>query len=147
MERFSMNWKEYITAFLAGILVFSLYSFIQSAPGYMDAEYYYSMGLRIAKSKTFTEPFLWNYLLPLREIPHPGFTYWMPLPAFMAAGGMVLTGLMNFTGAKIGSIIIAGFIPVVTMKLAYDLSGNRFTSILSSSFCSGTNYSCSFDWV
>ncbi len=107
MERFSMNWKGYITAFLAGILVFSLYSFIQSAPGYMDAEYYYSMGLRIAKSKTFTEPFLWNYLHPLREIPHPGFTYWMNLPAFMAAvGGMFLTGLMNFTGAKIGSIII-----------------------------------------
>ena len=81
-----MNWKGYITAFLAGILVFSLYSFIQSAPGYMDAEYYYSMGLRIAKSKTFTEPFLGNYLHSLREIPYPGFTYVMPMPAFIAVG-------------------------------------------------------------
>jgi len=141
-----MNWKEYITAFLTGILVFYLYSFIQSAPGYMDAEYSYTMGLRIAKCKTFIELFLWKYLHPLRKIPHPGFAYWMPMPAFSAAGGMLLTGLMNFTGAKIGSVIIAGSIPVVSMKLAYDLSGNRFTSILSSSFCSGTNYSYSIDW-
>ena len=129
-----MNWKYYIIAFIFGIGIFALYAAIQTAPGYMDAEYYYSMGLRIATSRTFTEPFLWNYLHPLREIPHPGFTYWMPMPAFIAAGGMLLTGLMNFTGAKIGSIIIAGFIPAVTMKLAYDLSGNRSTSILSGAF-------------
>lgn len=129
-----MNWKNYLGAFGLGISIYTLYALLQSAPGYMDAEYYYSMGLRIASNSTFSEPFLWNYLHPLRELPHPGFTYWMPLPAFIAAAGMLLTGLMNFTGAKIGSIIIAGFIPVVTMKLAYDLSGNRSTSIISSAF-------------
>lgn len=129
-----MNWKNYLGAFILGISIFTLYALLQTAPGYMDAEYYYSMGLRIASNSTFSEPFLWNYLHPLRELPHPGFTYWMPLPAFMAAGGMLLTGLMNFTGAKIGSIIIAGFIPVITMKLAYDLSGKRSTSILSGAF-------------
>jgi len=129
-----MNWKNYLGTFVLGISIYTLYTLLQSAPGYMDAEYYYSMGLRIASNSTFSEPFLWNYLHPLRELPHPGFTYWMPLPAFIAAAGMLLTGLMNFTGAKIGSIIIAGFIPVVTMKLAYDLSGNRSTSILSSAF-------------
>ena len=141
-----MNWKHYLIAFWLGIGIFALYAVIQTAPGYMDAEYYYSMRLRIAANKTFTEPFLWKYLHPLREIPHPGFAYWMPIPAFITAGGMLLTGLMNFTGAKIGSIVVAGFIPVVRMKLAYDLTGNRSTSILSSSFCSGTNYSCSIDW-
>ena len=129
-----MNWKGYLTAFLAGILIFSLYAYIQSAPGYMDAEYYYSMGLRIAEDSTFSEPFLWNYLHPLRAVPHPGFTYWMPLPAIIAAASMLLTGLMNFLGAKIGSIFIAGFIPVITMKLAYDLSGKRLISILSGVF-------------
>jgi len=129
-----MNWKNYLVVFILGISIYTLYAFLQTTPGYMDAEYYYSMGLRIAKDSTFSEPFLWNYLHPLRKLPHPGFTYWMPLPAFIAAGGMLLTGLLNFTGAKIGSIVIAGFIPVVTMKLAYDLSGNRSTSILSSAF-------------
>ena len=129
-----MNWKTYLTAFLTGILIFSLYAFIQSAPGYMDAEYYYSMGLRIAKHSTFSEPFLWNYLHPLREVPHPGFSYWRPLPAIISAASMLLTGLMNFTGAKVGSIFIAGFVPVLTMKLAYDLSGKRSTSILAGAF-------------
>ncbi|RLD08086.1 MAG: hypothetical protein DRI65_03210 [Chloroflexota bacterium] len=129
-----MNWKGYLTAFLAGILIFSLYAYIQSAPGYMDAEYYYGMGLRIAKHSTLSEPFLWNYLHPLREVPHPGFTYWMPLPAIIAAVSMLLTGLMNFLGAKIGSIFIASFVPVITMKLAYDLSGKRSTSFIAGAF-------------
>ena len=127
-----MKWREYLTAFFAGILIYSLYAYFQSAPGYMDAEYYFSMGLRIANSKTFSEPFLWNYLHTLREIPHPGFTYWMPLPAIIAAASMCLTGFMNFAGAKVGSILIAGFIPVVTLKIAFDLSNKRSTSILAS---------------
>jgi hypothetical protein len=129
-----MNWKNYLAAFLLGICIFALYALMQAAPGYMDAEYYYSMGLRIARNSTFSEPFLWNYLHPLREVPHPGFTYWMPLPAFLAAAGMVITGIINFTGAKIGSVIIAGLIPVITMKLAYDISGKRSTSYLAGAF-------------
>lgn len=129
-----MNWKGYLIAFLTGILIYSLYACIQYAPGYMDAEYYYSMGLRIANNATFSEPFLWNYLHPLREVPHPGFTYWMPLPAIIAAASMLLTGLMNFMGAKIGSIFIAGFVPAITMKLALDISGKRSTAILAGAF-------------
>ncbi len=128
-----MNRKDYLFAFLLGFLVFSMYAYFQSAPGYMDAEYYYSMGLRIAKYRTLSEPFLWNFLHQIREVPHPGFTYWMPFPALIAAAGMWLTGLFNFAGAKIGSILIAGFIPVITMKLAYDISGKRSTSILAGS--------------
>lgn len=128
-----MKRKEYLAAFLLGILIFSLYAYFQSAPGYMDAEYYYSMGLRIARDRTLSEPFLWNFLHPIREVPHPGFTYWMPLPALMAAAGMWLTGLFNFAGAKIGSILIAGFIPVITMKVAFNFSGKRSTSILAGS--------------
>lgn len=129
-----MNWKYYIAAFFLGISIFTLYALLQTTPGYMDAEYYYSMGLRIAREGTLSEPFLWNYLHPVREVPHPGFTYWMPLPAFVAASGMALTGLVNFMGAKIGSIIIAGFIPVITMKLTYDLSGKRSTAFLAGAF-------------
>ena len=129
-----MNWKGYLTAFLAGILIFSLYAYIQSAPGYMDAEYYYGMGLRMAKHSTLSEPFLWNYLHSIREVPHPGFTYWMPMPAIIAAASMLLTGLVNFLGAKIGSILIAGFVPVITVKIAYALSRKRSTSFLAGAF-------------
>ncbi len=126
-----MKGKYYFTAFVLGISIFSLYTIFQTAPGYMDAEYYYSMGLRIAKFNTFSEPFLWNYLHPVREVPHPGFTYWMPMPALIAAAGMMLSGLFNFSGAKIGSIILAGLVPVISMKIAFDLSGKRSTSLLS----------------
>ena len=111
--------------------MFSVYAFFQSAPGYMDAEYYYSMGLRIADKGTFSEPFLWNYLHPIREVPHPGFTYWMPMPAFIAAAGMAVSGLLNFAGAKISSIFIAGFIPVLTMKIGFDLTNKKNLAFLS----------------
>lgn len=126
-----MNWKIYITAFVIGILVFSVYAFFQSAPGYMDAEYYYSMGLRIANNRTFSEPFLWNYLHPIREVPHPGFTYWMPMPALLAAASMAISGLFNFAGAKISSVFIAGFIPVLTMKIGFDLTNKKSVAYLS----------------
>ena len=126
-----MNWKIYLTAFIIGILMFSVYAFFQSAPGYMDAEYYYSMGLRIADKGTFSEPFLWNYLHPIREVPHPGFTYWMPMPALLAAASMAISGLFNFAGAKISSVFIAGFIPVLAMKIGFDLTNNKRVAYLS----------------
>jgi len=129
-----MRWHEYFIAFILALLIFSGFASFQSAPGYMDAEYYYSMGLRIVNDSTLSEPFIWNYLHPIRELPHPGFTYWMPLPALVAAAGMALSGLMSFGGAKIGFVLIASVIPIITMNLAFDLTGRKQTAFLAGAF-------------
>jgi len=117
-----MNWKYYLLYSGLGLLILIPIALLQTAPGYMDAEYYYAMGLRIARDKSLLEPFIWNYLNGFSSLPQPAFTFWMPLPSFLAALSMALTGLYSFTGAKISSIAVFVFVPPLTMKIAYDLT-------------------------
>jgi hypothetical protein len=125
-----MSWKHYsVLACLSLILVGSV-SFVQIAPGYMDAEYYYAMGLRIANFDSLAEPFLWNYLNGYFELNQPAFLFWMPLPAFVAALGMVFTGWKSFTGAKIGFLAASALVPSLTMKLTFALSGKKHSAFL-----------------
>lgn len=129
-----MSWKHYLTlTFISLVLVMILAGF-QSAPGYMDAEYYYSMALRIVNREGFAEPFIWNYLSGVESLPHPGFTYWMPLPALVSSLGIWVTGLKTFAGAKIFHLILSALIPALTMKLAWELTRSRPESFLAGLF-------------
>jgi hypothetical protein len=125
-----MSWKYYLLFGSLGLLVLIPIALLQTAPGYMDAEYYYAMGLRIARDKSLLEPFIWNYLNGFYSLPQPAFTFWMPLPSFLAALSMALTGLQSFTGAKIGFMAVFVFVPPLTMKIAYDLTGEEKTAKL-----------------
>ena len=55
-----------------------------ASPGYMDADYYYSMGIQWANGKGNEEPFLWNYLNDPTEIPTPSHAYWSPLTSIIS---------------------------------------------------------------
>ncbi len=125
-----MSWKHYsILTCLSLILVGSV-SFVQIAPGYIDAEYYYAMGLRIANNGSLTEPFLWNYLNGYFELNQPAFLFWMPVPALMAALSMVITGWKSFKGAKIGFLAVSALVPSLTMKLTFTISGKKRSALL-----------------
>ena len=125
-----MNWKYYISFSILGFLLLSLVSFLQVTPGYMDAEYYYAMGLRIVNERSLFEPFIWNYLNGIFSFPQPAFGFWMPLPSFLAALGLAITGWKGFVGAKIGFLLMYAFVPPLTMKLAFDLSGEKKAAAL-----------------
>ena len=73
----------------------------------MDADYYYAGGMQLASGHGFTDPFLWNYLDHPLGLPHPSNSYWYPLASIVAAGGMVLTGKINFLSAWIGFVLMA----------------------------------------
>lgn len=106
-------------------------SIFQNSPGYMDADYYYAGGLRLYRGFGFSEPFLWNYLDDPQGLPHPSHTYWMPLSSILAFLGMRLAGSDSFTAAKIGFLLIAILMPMATAWLAYSLTGERASAILS----------------
>jgi hypothetical protein len=129
-----MNWKHYLLFFVLGAILMVGLGIIQKAPGYMDAEYYYSMGLRIANDKVLTEPFVWNFLFDQRALPHPGFTYWQPLPALIAAGGLFIFGGSGFLSAKILFLLAYSFVPVITSSLAWKLTEKKEISILAGVF-------------
>ena len=107
-----------------GILLAVLIARFQLTPGYMDAEYYYAGGLRIASNLWKSEPFLWNYLDDPTGLPHTSFSYWMPLASVLASAGMRLTGNLDFSSARIFFVLLAGIIPILTSKLALKLGGS-----------------------
>jgi hypothetical protein len=125
-----MTFRSYLFLFLVGLGVVSLVSSFQSTPGYMDADYYFAGGLRLATGHGFTEPFLWNYLDAPKGIPHPSHSYWMPLASILAAASMNVSGLGNFSGARIGFLILLGFIPPITAALAYSINQKSNFAIL-----------------
>jgi len=124
-----MKLRWYLLLGVLGILATWVGSHWQANPGYMDAEYYYSGGLRIATGYGFSEPFLWNYLDDPPGLPHPAFTYWMPLASFLAAAGMALGGEAAFALARIPFILVAGVVAALTAWLAFDLSGKKRVAV------------------
>ena len=123
------RWKESIFLTAAALVVLVLAAALQPAPGYMDAEYYYAGGLQLAGGRGFTQPFLWNYLDQPEGLPHPAFTYWMPAASILAAAGMKITGATTFLAARWPFVLLAAFIPLVTLRLAEKLGASRGTSL------------------
>jgi len=106
-----------ISYFLLGLLIYTLISIFQTAPGYMDSEYYTAGGIQLASGKGFQEPFIWNYLNNPEGIPAPSHLYWMPLASILAAlGGMI--GNVVFSWLRIPFIILAALLVPVTVSLS-----------------------------
>ena len=125
-----MTRRNYIILFLLGVGVTLIVAVFQHAPGYMDADYYFAGGLRLATGHGFTEPFLWNFLDDPAGLPHPSHAYWMPLASLLAAIGMKLSGITSFYTARIGFLVLAGFLPPLTAHLSFSLTSRRDHAIL-----------------
>ena len=125
-----MRTRSYAALFTIGVIIFLGIATQESVPGYMDADYYYANGLRIANTGSWNEPFLWNYLDDPEGLPHPAFTYWMPLAGIVTAMGIILTGLNNFWGAKLGFVLIASFLAPLTAYLAFSITPKRWAGLL-----------------
>jgi hypothetical protein len=125
-----MKFRLLLLLFVLGIIINLSVAVFQTTPGYMDADYYYAGGLRLATGYGFSEPFIWNYLDNPQGIPHPSHAYWVPLASILAAVGMRLVGFANFNTARIGIIILAGLVPPITAGLAYSINQKRNSAIL-----------------
>lgn len=125
-----MNIRWYIGLFIFSLLVMIGFSWLEKSPGYMDADYYYASGLRIANDKAWSEPFIWNYLADPLGLPQPSFTYWMPLAGVLSALGMSLTGSGDFWSARIFFILIAACISPLTAIMAFTFTPKRWAALL-----------------
>jgi len=135
-----VKFSIYLGLFLAAILVGCGAAWLEKAPGYMDAEYYYAGGVRLVQGSGFTEPFLWNYLDDPTGIPHPSHTYWMPLASLAAAAGMALSGQVNFYGARILFIFLAGLIAPFTAYFAFRFSKKKHFALLAGALAIFSGY-------
>lgn len=117
----SLPLRTTLTLCLAALAVLILAVILQGGPGYMDAQYYYAGGLRLAQGKGFSEPFLWNYLDQPSGLPHPSHTYWMPLASIVAYLGMKLAGATTFLAARWPFVLLSALVPWLTCRLAVKL--------------------------
>lgn len=125
-----MKKRDYVIFFILEILLLFLITFIQKTPGYMDAEYYSVTGKLIASGNGLREPFIWNYLDDPTGLPNHAFTYWMPLPALIAAAGFLVFGLNNFLSGRVFFILLSGMLPIITSIIAYRMTRKRADGLL-----------------
>ena len=121
-----MSKLRYALLFVLGLGVAVGVASLQTAPGYMDAEYYYYGGLRIADGEGFTENIIWNFLDDPEGLPHASHTYWMPLPSLVAAAGLkVFRFLGDFNAAQVGFVLVLATIPPLTAALCMVLTKRK----------------------
>ena len=126
-----MNRRIYLLLFFLGLAMAIGIASLQSLPGYLDSDYYFAGGLQLVEGKGFTEPYLWNYLDDPAGLPHPSHTYWLPLSSILAAISMFLTGQHTYAGARVIFILMAACIPLLTARLAWDLTGRPLLVLIS----------------
>ena len=126
-----MKKLDYLIFFFLSLLVLSLVGYFQTSPGYMDADYYFAGGTFLAENRGLNEPFIWNYLDNPQSVPHPAFTYWMPLAALISAASMVVTQRVDFSSARIGFLLLAACIAPLTAYLSYRLNRTRWGALIS----------------
>jgi hypothetical protein len=126
-----MTWRAYLLLSLLGLACVMIVAALQPSPGYMDADYYYAGGLQLAVGKGFTEAYLWNYLDDPTGLPHPAFTYWMPLASLLTALVPALFENSSWFLIRIPLFFIAACLPALTAALAFTLSHNRSLSFAS----------------
>jgi hypothetical protein len=127
-----MKIRDYFLLFLSGLIISILMLLIRPYTGYMDADYYFGTAREIASGHGFIQNFLWNYLDNPASIPHPAFTYWMPLSSIIAAVGLWLLQTKDLLSSRIPFVIIFSFVPVITAMMTY-----RITSLRSSAWVAG----------
>lgn len=120
-----MKRSQWIFLAAAGFLTAWIVSRFQISPGYMDADYYFAGGLRLAEGHGFTELILWNFLDNPVGLPHPSHVYWMPLPSILAALGMIVQRSFDFSAARAGFLLVSLMIAPVTAALALKITKNR----------------------
>jgi hypothetical protein len=114
--------RNYLMVFILSLCVLGAVASFQTAPGYMDADYYYSGGVQLASGHGFQENFLWNYLDDPAGLPHASHTYWMPLASLLAASLPALAGKIDFILARIPFIVLGALVAPVTAGLCYRFS-------------------------
>ena len=114
--------------FILALGIYSINFIFQKYPGYLDAEYYYLGGKQLVEGKVSLNV-IWNYLDDPSGLPHPLFSYWMPLASLLAGFSMKIFGI-TFQGSRIIFLLLAAGLAPFSYFVSYKISQNRFVSIV-----------------
>lgn len=120
-----MNKRYYLFLYLIEVLLVCAAAWVETSPGYMDADYYYAGAQLLASGQGASEPYLWNYLNEPENLPVLSFSYWMPLTSLVTTIGIWLFPWAGWWGARLPILLLAGWIAPLTAYLAWRLTGNE----------------------
>ncbi|MBK8987532.1 MAG: glycosyltransferase family 39 protein [Chloroflexi bacterium] len=129
---------------LVTLAVQAFWALRMSHPTYFDAFYYTTNAQRLAEGHGLTEEIIWQYLDEPTGLPTPSFTYWMPLPAFIAAAGYAIGG--SFRAAQFPFWLMAGFLPWLSYGIAWHLKQQRWIARTAALFTAAGGYYAAY-WV
>lgn len=127
---------------LIGLFVQGLWALRLPHPSYFDAFYYTTNAQRLAEGYGFTEEIIWQYLDDPPGLPHPSFTYWMPLPAILAAAGYLVSD--SFRAAQLPFWLMAGLLPWLGYAVAWRLTRQRRLAWTAALFTAAGGYYASY---
>jgi hypothetical protein len=108
---------------LIALAVQSFWALRITHPTYFDAFYYTTNAQRLAEGYGFTQEIIWQYLDQPQGLPTASFTYWMPLPAIIAAVGYKLSD--SFRAAQFPFWLMVGFLPWLSYGISWHLKNER----------------------
>lgn len=145
----SRNWsitirRDLLWIFILSGIVQALWGARLHHPAYFDAYYYTIGGQNLANGQGFTANVIWQYLDAPDGLPAPTFTYWMPLPALLAALGYKVTG--TFRGAQAPFWLMAALLPLLSYLIAWRLSRQRWQAVTAALFTMAGGYYAAY-WI
>ena len=129
---------------LLALAVQAFWALRMSHPTYFDAFYYTTNAQRLAEGYGFSEQIIWQYLDGPESLPTPSFTYWMPLPALIAAAGYAVSD--SFRAAQFPFWLMAGFLPWLSYAIAWRLKEERWIARTAALFTAAGGYYTAY-WV
>jgi hypothetical protein len=124
-----MKRREWLTIVAAAAIPLLAAGWWVKSPGYTDADYYMATAVRLATGHGLSEPFIWNFLAGVQQIPHPSHLYWMPLTTLLAALPMALAGI-GYRVAQVPFLLVALCLPPMAAWIAVQLGGERADALL-----------------
>lgn len=82
----------YAALFAVGLALNLVVAATTATPPVMDSYEYFNGAWLLARGAGLEAPYVWNYLDGAQGLPTANFTYWMPLPALIAAPFVWLAG-------------------------------------------------------
>ena len=92
----------------------------------------------LAEGYGLTQEVVWQYLDQPESLPVPSFTYWMPLPAFIAAIGYKVHD--SFRAAQVPFWLMASFLPWMSYAIAWHLRKTRWMARTAALFTAAGGY-------
>jgi hypothetical protein len=116
-------WWDLVWLTAVALLIQAFWAARLTHPSYFDAYYYTTNGQRLADGYGFTEEIIWQYLDDPAGLPTSSLTYWMPLPAIIAAIGYSVHD--SFRAAQFPFWLMAGLLPLMSYFISWQLSGGQ----------------------